>query len=681
MNNVRRRRDGGIFSPAAQIAIRLIAASCGFAATCGFDRATFAVEPLEFVRVAPGGDSFELVESGQPFTPWGFNYDHDESGRLLEDYWHDEWPTVEADFAEMAALGANCVRIHLQFGKFMQAADRADERSLEQLTKLLALAERTGLRLDLTGLGCYHKADVPAWYDALDEAGRWQAQARFWEAIAATCADSPAVFCYDLMNEPVVPGGKRQPGEWLGPDFAGKHYVQFITLDQADRPRPDVARAWIAKLTAAIRSKDSRHLTTVGLVDWSLDRPGLTSGFVPDKTTEPLDFLCIHLYPQAGKVDEALKTLAAFRIGKPVMIEETFPLQCSWPEFQEFLDGSAEHAAGWTGFYWGKTLAEYRQGATLVDAIMGQWLDRFSRQGPPAPRGVVRQAATRAAELLAREVPAWHAEHHCHSCHNNGDAVQALATAARAEIPFDRKSLDETLAWLANPAGWEDNGPPGDFSDPKLACLQFAGALRAANESGLSQSQEALQLAAEKLVQYQRADGDWPSNATSAVGSPTAYGAALATWQACDVLRAADAQRHADAIARAEKWLLAREPINTLDAAATVMALAGREGAPFETLRQQAFDFLKSSQNEDGGWGPYAGVGSESFDTALALMALSKAPDEAATRKARARGKWRLIREQQADGGWPETTRPTGGVSYAQRTSTTAWALRGLLAP
>lgn len=45
---------------------------------------------------------------------------------------------------------------------------------------MLALAEETGLYLDVTGLGCYRKSDTPAWYDALDEAARWQAQAKFW---------------------------------------------------------------------------------------------------------------------------------------------------------------------------------------------------------------------------------------------------------------------------------------------------------------------------------------------------------------------------------------------------------------------------------------------------------------------------------------------------------------------
>ena len=48
----------------------------------------------------------------------------------------------------------------------------------------MKLAEATGLYLDITGLGCYHKKDVPEWYDKLDESDRWAAQAKFWEAVA-----------------------------------------------------------------------------------------------------------------------------------------------------------------------------------------------------------------------------------------------------------------------------------------------------------------------------------------------------------------------------------------------------------------------------------------------------------------------------------------------------------------
>ena len=150
--------------------------------------------------------------------------------------------------------------------------------------------------------------------------------------------------------------------------------------DQADRPRPDIARQWVPHLTAAIREKDKRHLITVGLVDWSLDRPGLTSGFVPAKIADDLDFVSVHLYPKKGQVDEALKTLAAFAVGKPVLIEETFPLACSPKELEEFIDGSQKHAAGWIGFYWGKMPDELRRSKTISDALTLGWLELFERK-------------------------------------------------------------------------------------------------------------------------------------------------------------------------------------------------------------------------------------------------------------------------------------------------------------
>jgi hypothetical protein len=337
---------------------------------------------LDWIRVAGDQRSFVHESSGRPFVPWGFNYDHDatEAGRLIEDYWFEEWDKVEADFGEMKMLGANVVRIHLQFGRFMTAADQPSAKQLDQLGRLLQLAERTGLYLDLTGLGCYHKQDVPAWYDRLDEPSRWQAQAKFWEAVAERCQASPAVFCYDLMNEPIVPGGQGQQDDWLGPAFGGKHFVQCITRDAKNRPRPEIARQWIERLVKAVRIHDRRHLVTVGLVPWSLDRAGLSSGFVPEKVTGDLDFIAVHIYPRAGKLAESLDTLKGFAVGKPIVVEETFPLTCSAEELSVFIDQSRGVATGWIGFYWGKTPDEYRGSDKLGDVATLHWLELFRKK-------------------------------------------------------------------------------------------------------------------------------------------------------------------------------------------------------------------------------------------------------------------------------------------------------------
>ena len=78
-----------------------------------------ASQGMSAIRVSEDGRNFVHAGSGRPFVAWGFNYDHDEKGRLLEDYWAAEWPKVEEDFREMKELGANVVRVHLQVGKFI----------------------------------------------------------------------------------------------------------------------------------------------------------------------------------------------------------------------------------------------------------------------------------------------------------------------------------------------------------------------------------------------------------------------------------------------------------------------------------------------------------------------------------------------------------------------------------
>ncbi len=352
------------------LACRALAAVSG--AACGAE--------MEWVKVSPDKKAFVLAPSGRAFVPWGLNYDHDDKGRLIEDYWEAEWPRVEKDFREMKRLGANVVRVHLQLGKFMEGPDRPNGKALKQLDRLVKLAEKERLYLNLTGLGCYHKKDVPGWYDKLAERDRWEVQARFWRAIAGRCAASPAVFCYDLMNEPVVAGGKRKAGDWLGPAFGGKHFVQFVSLDPGARRRPEVARAWVKRLAAEVRKVDRRHPLTVGLVDWSLDRPGLTSGFVPREVAADLDFISVHLYPEKGGVDRALKTLAGFAMGKPVVVEETFPLKCSAIDLEKFIDGSKGIAAGWFGFYWGKPPEELRRSKDIGDALTLAWLELFQRK-------------------------------------------------------------------------------------------------------------------------------------------------------------------------------------------------------------------------------------------------------------------------------------------------------------
>lgn len=337
---------------------------------------------LERIRPSKDGRHFVGASSGQRFVAYGVNYDHDDAGRLLEDYRDKEWGTVAEDFGEIKALGANVVRIHLQLGKFFEAANRPNKTNLARLGQLVRLAEETGLYLDVTGLGCYHKKDVPPWYDKLDEAGRWDVQEQFWQAVAGVCKDSPAIFCYDLMNEPILPGEKKKETEWLAGELGDKFFVQRITLNLAGRSREEVAKQWVKKLTTAIRKVDDRHMITVGVIPWAYVFKGAKPLFNAPGVGDPLDFVSVHFYPKKGDVEGALAALKVYAVGKPLVVEEIFPLGCSIEETGKFIDGSRAFCDGWVSFYWGKTIEENEKAGNLKGAVIAQWLRYFRAKAP-----------------------------------------------------------------------------------------------------------------------------------------------------------------------------------------------------------------------------------------------------------------------------------------------------------
>ncbi|HET6406413.1 MAG TPA: cellulase family glycosylhydrolase [Chthoniobacteraceae bacterium] len=318
-----------------------------------------------------------------PFRPWGVNYGNE--GRLMEDFWESEWETIESDFREIKQMGGNVVRIHLQFNRFMESADKPNKKAFSLLAKMVKLAEETGIYLDITGLACYRPSDNAKWYDELDEPARWEAQATFWRAVADVGAKSAAVFCYDLMNEPISPGDKKD--KWYsGKLFGGYDFIQCIARDPAGRTRSEIVNAWIDKLTSAIRERDKDHMITVGMLPWVTGWKHL-SGFVPKEVAPKVDFISVHIYPKTKDPEEARKALSECAVGKPVVIEETFPLECTAEEFETFLRESRGTAVGWVFHYDGMTIEELDElereaNLTLVKAAWRQGLRSFVKLRP-----------------------------------------------------------------------------------------------------------------------------------------------------------------------------------------------------------------------------------------------------------------------------------------------------------
>ncbi len=286
----------------------------------------------------------------------------------------------------------------------------------------------------------------------------------------------------------------------------------------------------------------------------------------------------------------------------------------------------------------------------------------------------------RAIAFLAIEVPKWSREQHCYSCHNNGDASRALMAAVKSGDLADRAPLADTIEFLTRPERWDANGPEGPFKDKKLARIQFAAALAAANSTGLLRDAGALAKAAALVAELQLPDGSWESDAVGNVGSPATYGRHLATAMAARVLSQSDPVKYRDAIAKSRAWFEKTPAKSVLDAAATLLALADSKVESERAESQRCLTLVRSAQSPDGGWGPFVTSPAEVFDTAIVLLALESQQDKRELVPLIERGRKYLIAAQAADGSWPATTRPSGAESYAQQLSTTGWATQALLA-
>jgi squalene cyclase len=196
--------------------------------------------------------------------------------------------------------------------------------------------------------------------------------------------------------------------------------------------------------------------------------------------------------------------------------------------------------------------------------------------------------------------------------------------------------------------------------------------------------------AAHIVAADQKRDGSWQLDSSQSLGSPATYGTTLATAAARRTIAVAAQNDLQPILARTDTWLRSATVETVIDAASVVFALEQADDAAAVSQRERALRTLKSGQSPSGGWGPYVNVAPQVFDTALALLALDELrskPSLAASvfsstqfAQAVARARTFLISQQNDDGSWPETTRPANQESYAQRISTTGWALLALLA-
>jgi len=206
--------------------------------------------------------------------------------------------------------------------------------------KLVEIAEDNGIRLILTGPD--HWEGVPGYWKPDRFAGRAASKAleHFWTVVAQRYRGEPAIFAWDLLNEPHMPWFMEQwRGQWN--DWLQNTYTDIKELkttwgdeltdndewgdikvpenrpDSANprlrdfqRFRESLADEWVCSQVEAIRRFDPAHLVTVGYIQWSypLVRPGNPNryaAFNPHRQVRWLDFITIHFYPTLGSPFES----------------------------------------------------------------------------------------------------------------------------------------------------------------------------------------------------------------------------------------------------------------------------------------------------------------------------------------------------------------------------------------
>jgi len=323
---------------------------------------------MEFIAVAPDGQGFIETDSGCSYIPFGTNYYDPHTGWAPKLWRRFDAEKVRHLFQVMSGMGVNCARVFLTAGSFQPAAEKIEEQALVKLDKLVEIARENSIRLILTGPD--HWEGVPDYWKPDRFAGQAALKAleNFWSIVAHRYRNEPAIFAWDLLNEPHMPWfvEQWQPkwNAWLQSTYDNRETLKAAwgnELTEADKwgnvavpeNRSDsgnprlrdwqhfreyLADEWVRQQVEAIRRVDKSHLITVGYIQWSypLVRPGNPdryAAFNPRRQARWLDFVTIHFYPNLGSPFQSEENwqknigylqgvLAYCHTGKPVVLGE-----------------------------------------------------------------------------------------------------------------------------------------------------------------------------------------------------------------------------------------------------------------------------------------------------------------------------------------------------------------------
>jgi endo-1,4-beta-mannosidase len=395
------------------------------------------------------------VPSDEPFL-LGVNY---WPRRKAMTWWSDfDEAEVDEEFAVIAGLGMHVVRIFLLWDDWQPSPDTVSDSCLANLRSVCDLAQRHGLRLDVTFFTGHMSGPnwAPGWLlrDGPAPAQPYVRQVVSGGRVVASAYRNPyhdpeALAAQRLLLTTVVGALKDHGAIWMW--NLGNEPDLFAWPDT-----PAAGRAWVADMTALIKGIDPDHPVTCGLHVASLLEDNRLR--VHDVFAET-DVAVMHAYPMylpwsRDPLDPDLVpftcALVSAMTGKPTLMEEWGG--CTAPP------GEASQVWAWTSYGVARTqfMASEDDLAAYVAAVLPKLVDAGAS-------GALMWCFADYHEDLWDRPPCDEARHERHfglvrpdgSLKPHAETIRAFARSAprRLQGAVHRVELDVTQeAYYADPA-------------------------------------------------------------------------------------------------------------------------------------------------------------------------------------------------------------------------------------
>lgn len=333
------------------------------------------ISHIDKILIDNNSQRFVKEKDGSVFTPLGVNYFPLATGWPPHIWDRSHKDDYEKDFAKIKALGLNCIRVFTSIAKLMPSGkNQVDEQVLEYMKDMLDTASKYDIYVIFSGPCGWDGR--PQWLnDIVQGKERIKSFCSFtdkdylnqrsflWTKIAKKFSGHPALFAYELINEPDIPWDadgfdvlwaeyvEKRLGENIDEELRkilvenrneipeNNFEVESRLLFEYQTFRNQLSYNYCKLCCDAIRKGDKSTFITLGThqatVPFVGQTPGKYHAFDPHYIGELFDYISLHFYPYDDCIDicDGEENVSKWKnllhayinymdIGKPILVEE-----------------------------------------------------------------------------------------------------------------------------------------------------------------------------------------------------------------------------------------------------------------------------------------------------------------------------------------------------------------------